>query len=377
MSRIYFSTVYLIPALFFGTIEFSLSGQVDGLNSVSPTEAEMPSGIDSVEADDLGALDDSKPVDKSPSEVVPPQPVIRGESPESVTPNPVETPTPPEDVLKRAIPGEAGQGEGTLQLDSGEVVSPSETEPVGESVDAEDVNLSDPSTSANLGSGQSPSDSNTENTTESSVKKKKVKKTSIVGAYRVHLGAAGVEFKESALYKEHYDSESFMPSFKVDYFFFDWYATLGVSFQAGMYKDKGYSLDGNGNKVLSEPLELSLIPLQVAGVLAISPFTQKWISLSGWTGIEYVRFSEIRPDSKDQNDRVRNLKGTRTAAVAGGALHLRIDFLDEASAASMNVLNLHHIYISPYMQMISRTSAEDKIHFSRSEMGIFFSFESL
>lgn len=358
-----------------------LLAQDAGLDPIDSNSPELSEGIEAIpadEADDLGALDNPQAPTGEKSEVIPPQKIAPIE--------PQDSPSVPENEksldkssLKGAessenlspAPDASAASVGTsLGTELGRDQNTEATEGSGVEASGETSAVLAPNVEQENIPAQSSPD-------EPESPKAKTRKESIVGSYRLHLGAAGVDFDEDKSYKEHYDTTRLLPSFKVEYFFFDWYATLGVSVQAGMYKDKGYSLDGDGNKVTGESLSLTLFPIQFAGVFAISPFTQKWISLSGWAGIEYIRFSETRPDSIDSQERVRNLKGTRTGSVAGGALHIRIDFFDETSAASMAVIGLHHIYISPYMQTINRTSSKDKIHFSRNEFGVFFTFESI
>ena len=64
----------------------------------------------------------------------------------------------------------------------------------------------------------------------------------VFGRYRVRVGMARPRFDDGLkFYDELYGKTSWYPTLSADWFAWDWYATLGLSFRGGYYTDRGHA----------------------------------------------------------------------------------------------------------------------------------------
>ena len=237
----------------------------------------------------------------------------------------------------------------------------------------------------------------------------------LFGSYRVRVGLAQPDFEKLLYYDKLYGDEDPYPMIAADWFFWDWYATMGLSFRAGFY-----TATGKAAKEIEKPLQditaddvqkdpnsktnLTLIPLQVALTAEITPLRQKWLVVDGYIGLESLYYQEVRnsPETKassaaliqtaaeteedtEADDALTN-KGTKQLTVLGFSANILLNGLDGASANSMRgTMGLANIYLSPFIEysrsLSSSPTSGNKISknpdFSRTTMGIGFTFESV
>lgn len=223
----------------------------------------------------------------------------------------------------------------------------------------------------------------------------------IFGHYRVRIAAARPKFDDGLkFYHELYGNPSVYPSFVADWFAWDWYATLGLSFRMGFYSADGYTAKEVPGKAIKDieasdiekdkngPASLTLIPLQIALTAEMTPFAKKWVVLDGWVGVERLYWQVVRTTKSksstalietaadsDDGDALTN-KGWKNASVLGGSVNILLNGIDESSAASMRgSMGLGYIYLSPFIEIV-RTTSKDGISFGRSSIGVGFTFES-
>ncbi|MBM4253269.1 MAG: hypothetical protein FJ146_14965 [Deltaproteobacteria bacterium] len=238
----------------------------------------------------------------------------------------------------------------------------------------------------------------------------------VFGSYRVRLMYARPTFRDQI---KHYDSlygkAKDYPQIGMDWFAWDWFATMGVGLRFGYYSDDGnaalvsnsqasdlgglsaadVSRDQNG------PTTLLLIPLQALFTMEITPFPKKWLVIDGWAGWERLYFQETRnqkqaatsttgttttttstgtsttttggtttstrltglrggmtpmpPDLSAvtvSNDRTLTNTGWRNAIVVGAAANILLNALDEESSASLRNIGIGGVYLSPFMEWI-------------------------
>jgi hypothetical protein len=221
-------------------------------------------------------------------------------------------------------------------------------------------------------------------------RREEAKDQRMFGSYRLHIGAVRPTFETQSKYEEHYSASSWMPTLGVDYFAFDWYATLGLAFRFGYYKDSGYALkteNGESVKDKSTKTELTLVPLQVAAAAEISPFSQKWIVLSGWAGYEYLYFQEVRkgedsatPAATDSEEETSSglftTSGWRQGTVLGAAASFRIDWADGQASGSLSTISMRDMYLTPFIEVVT-SSDNERLNFERKSIGLLFTIESM
>lgn len=237
----------------------------------------------------------------------------------------------------------------------------------------------------------------------------------LFGSYRVRIGLAQPDFEKLRFYDKLYGDEEPYPTISADWFFWDWYATMGLSFRAGFY-----TATGKAAKEINKPLQditdadvekdpnsktnLTVIPLQIALTAEITPLRQKWLVVDSYIGFESLYFQEVRnsPDapaasaaliqaaetkeSEESDDALTN-KGTKQLTVLGFSANILLNGIDGgASANSMRgTMGLANIYLSPfieYSRALDRSPTSSKAlsknpDFSRTTMGIGFTFESI
>jgi hypothetical protein len=235
----------------------------------------------------------------------------------------------------------------------------------------------------------------------------------LFGSYRVRIGLAQPDFEKLRFYHLLYGDEDVYPTISADWFFWDWYATLGLSFRAGFY-----TAQGKAAKEIDKPLQditekdvvpdpnsktnLTVLPFQVALTAEITPLRQKWLVVDGYIGLESLYFQEVRnsPDASssaaliqttetaqesEADDALTN-KGNKQLTVLGFSANILLNGLDGASANSLRgTMGLANIYLSPfieYSRALDRSPTSSKAlsknpDFSRTTMGIGFTFESI
>ncbi len=217
--------------------------------------------------------------------------------------------------------------------------------------------------------------------------------------YRLNISLAQPSFLALDDYKAFYGDPSLMPYFSVESFLWRWFVNLGVVFKVGYYSDTGRAVtrnSGNLTSDLNSPIDLTLIPLQLGGVIDLSPFPARWIRLSAWFSYEATYFEEVRYTKADDVSSSTTSKtlspnipldefgsadspfvngGWKKAVVTGFAANIRIDSLDGKASASMTNLGLGAVYFSPFMEMVKATPKEG-FDLSRSIVGASLSFES-
>jgi hypothetical protein len=248
--------------------------------------------------------------------------------------------------------------------------------------------------------------------------------TRIFGKYRVRIAAARPQFDELEFYDELYGDEKAYPQFQADWFAWDWYATLGLSFRFAYYSAEGRAAKANKPKdqvVASDfegeapparrdeagPTTLTLVPLQLLAAAQFTPFDRKWIVVDAYAGLEYSYWQEVRTKAQsstsatgtggstdtggtgsstaaamllaetegDDDDGYTNT-GFKTASVFGVGLNILLNGLDERSVASMRgSMGLGYVYLSPFLEVVRQL--DGGASFSRSVIGVGFTFESL
>lgn len=225
----------------------------------------------------------------------------------------------------------------------------------------------------------------------------------LFGTYRIRVGMARPNFDDGLkFYDKLYGDPEWYPTLAADWFAWDWYATLGLSFRAGYYTAGGNAarvVAGKSTKDLEAsdiekdpngPTTLTLLPLQVAFTAEITPFSGKWLVLDGWFGVERLYWQEVRASSQtdetasirfataeedDSNDALTN-KGWKNATVIGASANILLNPIDEGAASSMRgSMGLGFIYLSPFMEIV-RTTSKDGVSFGRTSYGLGFTFES-
>lgn len=219
-------------------------------------------------------------------------------------------------------------------------------------------------------------------------------RTKVFGDYKIHLGLAKPEFKASEEYEMVYGETRFYPTMSVEYFFFDWYANLGLIFRIGYYKDDGHAVIQEGDKFVSDKqgkTETTLIPLQVGISGQMTPFPAKWITLAGWFAGEATYFQEIRKnsgsnssettssDSKSSSSNKKLLANTgwRYGSNVGIALSFLLNYLDQKSVNSMRPMGLSGVYLTPYVEATTAMFNDSDFTFDRVAYGLAFTFETL
>ncbi len=227
---------------------------------------------------------------------------------------------------------------------------------------------------------------------------------SIFGSYRIRVGAARPDFDEGRLklYDKMYGSEKIHPVFGAAWFAWDWYATLGLTFQTAYYRAEGFAARGVGGNTSGDninndtytkdpagPLTLTLIPVQAALAAEFTPFDKKWLVLDAWAGMEWMYWQEVRTSggtssglaaaTGTDSDANPTNRGWGHGKVFGGAVNILLNGLDPASAASMRgVMGIDAVYISPYVEFTVpyNSKGNEPVTFARRTVGVVFTFET-
>lgn len=211
------------------------------------------------------------------------------------------------------------------------------------------------------------------------------------GSFRLSIGGGRPEFGDNLrYYNDLYGREKIHPDIFFDYYFIDWYVSLGAGLHTRYYRAQGHA-SRNGTPgaggVSSDDLdkdsnlELVLIPVQAVALLQITPWKTSFFTINGWAGHEqmYVQESRLGGDvSQGNNDATSSTyvnKGWNQGRVVGASLSLRMDFLEPTASRSLEILGFRSVLITPYVEKVETTKTKIA-KFDRTTMGIVFTFES-
>lgn len=227
----------------------------------------------------------------------------------------------------------------------------------------------------------------------------------VFGSYRVRVSVARPNFNDGIKgYEKFYGSPHWYPQVGADWFAWDWYATLGLSFRMGYYTADGHAAKKKAgvssttpNKDLSvddieqdpsSSTSLTLVPFQACIAAEFTPFTRKWLVLDGWFGLERMYIQEVRNATTKAKAAAVDGQGTgssddaltnhtwKNSTVVGVAANISLNGLDERSTQSMRgSMGLSSIYLSPFMEIV-RSPDKSGISFGRTVLGLAFTFES-
>jgi len=221
------------------------------------------------------------------------------------------------------------------------------------------------------------------------------RKGQVFGRKRVRLSIGKTKFDADSgqdEYETFYGNPKNMPEIQADYFFFDWYLTLGVSFSAGLYQADGHAVKLNESgaitKDLNAPTSLTFVPFQFAIIGQLSPLPWKWIVFDYWMGREFAYFQEVRnetsdlsamitlAETEDEPDQLTN-KGYKNASIVGMSVNINLTGLDSGGVNSMRgPMGIGAVYLTGFMENVFDQS-EGNVSFERSMVGIGFTFESV
>jgi hypothetical protein len=208
------------------------------------------------------------------------------------------------------------------------------------------------------------------------------KGTHVTGRYKIHIGGAKPKFTDKFInHDKYYGKTNVHPQMYVDYLFFDWYATLGVNFGLGYYRDEDKAAAASGGEADSST-ELVAIPVQANVVAQFVPSRSSFLSLSVWTGLESIYVQEsIHPkgaSTDDTTDKASTtvFSGWNTGRVVGAGLGIRLDPLESTSVSSLEFLGIGSVYLTPYIEQV-QTINRKMMDMTRASYGILFTFETL
>lgn len=218
------------------------------------------------------------------------------------------------------------------------------------------------------------------------------------GSFRVGFGAGQPTFDEKVVkyYDDLYGKPRLHPDMFLDYYFFDWYLTLGVGGRLRYYRTTGYAAQTSNptGDSLSEAeidrnsdVELVLIPAQAVLTAEITPWRTSFFTLNAWTGVERMYVQETRhpkdgassfaaTDSDDDSGATYVSRGWNTASVVGASVSLRLDYFDRASVNSLNIIGFRSVFLTPYMEIV-KTQKATMGKWDRRILGLLFTFESI
>lgn len=208
------------------------------------------------------------------------------------------------------------------------------------------------------------------------------------------LGALS-DIGENNQYKVLYGDEKRELGFFAGYYLWSYLVDFGLSFKLGYYNATGHPATGIDRSQLpirgdlaentqvdtSQEMQLSLIPVQFLGNVALSPFASRRVVLRAWFGPEWLYVQEsVKPDlpssvSGSAESSFVN-KGWNQGTVFGTMLSISITGLEARSDYAMRSIGIDRTYISPFFEIVS-TSNDKMGNFDRKNYGIAFNFESL
>jgi hypothetical protein len=234
-------------------------------------------------------------------------------------------------------------------------------------------------------------------------------KTAKLGAYRLRIGGAKPDFDDGMkFYDQLYGDTKWYPTLATDWYLFDWYATIGLTFRGGYYTADGYTaqqinkdpadiVEEDVKKNYDGPTTLTLIPLQAGISISFAPLARKWLVLDGWIGMERMYWQEVRTvkeekvaagtttgammlqeatEEEAEDDTLTN-RGWKNSSVLGASANILLNWLDGETANSMRgTMGFGFVYLTPFMEIV-RTTSKEGVSFGRSVVGVGFTFESV
>lgn len=223
------------------------------------------------------------------------------------------------------------------------------------------------------------------------------------GKYTLSLLFGKPEFSGSLRnYSDFYGEENVGFSLGGDYRFVRKALSLGVGLRGGIYVDRGKARvsagSALGDKDSNGTISLTLIPLQTVLIVGLKPTWGSWLAIDAWGGLEYLIFREsrvngsasesgfyrpirfgavsmIQDSESDETEGTFVNGGSKVGIVTGVAVHILLNHFDEATVNSLeSSLGLGAVYLSPFFEMVNQIS--DKANFSRTVLGLAFTFES-
>ncbi len=215
------------------------------------------------------------------------------------------------------------------------------------------------------------------------------------GAFLGFSWAAVSDIGETNQYKVLYGDEKKELGFFAGYYLWTYLFDFGLAGKFGYYRASGHPVTGIDRNSLpikgdlpasitadpSQSMELSLLPIQVLGNIALSPFASRRVVLRAWFGPEFLYVQEsIKPDLPSTvsggSDSSFVNKGWNQGFVYGAMLSIGITGLEARSDYAMRSIGIDRTYISPFLEVI-KTNDDKMGNFDRKNYGIAFNFESL
>lgn len=215
------------------------------------------------------------------------------------------------------------------------------------------------------------------------------------GAFLGFSLAAVSDLGENNQYNVLYGDEKRELGFFAGYYLASYIVDLGLGLKLGYYNATGHPVTGLDRSQLpisgnlpentevdsSQEMELTLLPVQLLGNVAFSPFGSRRLVVRAWFGPEWLYVQEsVKPDLPSSvgvgaTSGFVN-KGWNQGTVMGAMLSISITGLEARSDYAMRSIGIDRTYISPFFEVIKTTN--DKLgNFDRKDYGIAFNFESL
>jgi hypothetical protein len=204
---------------------------------------------------------------------------------------------------------------------------------------------------------------------------KEPKEQPLFGSYKIHLFAYTPTFKDQSAYEKVYKTSSTMPGIGVEYFFFDYYVTLGLHLRAAYYTDNGRAISAQtGEPDRDGKVRFTMTPVQAALSFQATPFERKWAVVSGWFGLEHTNFEETRLADEEGAKSVIN-RGERQGITTGMALSLNMTALEPAAVASMRYMGIQAVYLTPFIENVTNME-NNAFSLARTSIGAAITFET-
>ena len=211
-------------------------------------------------------------------------------------------------------------------------------------------------------------------------------KEKLLGTYWINFIVKQPKFVITGndIYNKLYDSHQPIYSMAVNYNFIDWYVTIGVGGGIGISKEKGYAnLDDSTNidPVTSSSTELTKLTGSLYGTLQSTPFKNRWVVFTAWSGREYLSLEESRLSGDDSVSQLYINRQTLTGPLIGASMSFRLDAWDASSNWSLRSMGLRSLYLTIFSESVryDYPSGDARVGndvFDHASTGIAFTFES-
>ena len=216
-------------------------------------------------------------------------------------------------------------------------------------------------------------------------------KEKLLGTYWINFIVKQPKFVITGndIYNKLYDSHQPIYSMAVNYNFIDWYVTIGVGGGIGISKEKGYPsepLQENNqdkitpdmiNPVTSSSTELTKLTGSLYGTLQSTPFKNRWVVFTAWSGRQYLSLEESRLSGDDSVSQLYINRQTLTGFLIGASMSFRLDAWDASSNWSLRSMGLRSLYLTAFYEKVEYNNyrTPDTV-FDNDSTGIAFTFES-